>query len=202
MKSTKDFYNKIAHEMASEWYGNDTMLPCHRNFISRFPEKPRILDLCCGAGYESMRMRSLGAEVVGIDFSEESIKIARTKNPDIMFYIGDMLEDFSYAGVFDGVAVLAGLIHIPNEKLRRAFLNISQVLKDDGLLLAVVVDGTGKLEKKSFVTIDGEEYDREFYAHTKKELVDYTKGIFEFVDEIPSDSSAWKNYIFKKSDNI
>lgn len=56
------------------------------------------MDLCCGAGYESRRIADLGYEAVGIDFSEESIKIARQKNPSISFYQEDMLCDYSYIG--------------------------------------------------------------------------------------------------------
>ena len=50
-----------------------------KKFIELFDTTPRILDAGCGAGYESMRLASLGAEVIGIDISEESFNIARKK---------------------------------------------------------------------------------------------------------------------------
>jgi 2-polyprenyl-3-methyl-5-hydroxy-6-metoxy-1,4-benzoquinol methylase len=85
MKGVKDFYNKTANEWAKEWYSNETMLPLLKKFRELFDIKPRILDAGCGAGYESMRLACLGAEVVGIDISEESINIARIKNPKCHF---------------------------------------------------------------------------------------------------------------------
>lgn len=199
MKNTKDFYNKTAIEWADKWYQDETMLPCLKEFISKFDKEPIILDLCCGAGYESMRMHQIGAEVIGIDFSEASIKIAKERNTDIEFYVDNMLNDYSYIGKVDGIAVIAGLIHLENEQLERAFRSMQTVLSDSGLVLIVVKEGTGKREQQSFVTIDNEDYDRNFIAHTLDELCFYSNGILEFVEEIlPDDMDAWKRYLFKK----
>jgi SAM-dependent methyltransferase len=198
MKNIKDFYDKTAAEWADKWYADESMLPCLKEFVSKFPHTPTILDLCCGAGYESYRMKKLGAEIVGIDFSEVSVKIARERNSDIEFHVEDMLNDYSYIGKFDGIAVIAGLIHIPNEKLSKAFISMSQVLNIDGLILLVVRDGTGKRAQQSYVTIDCEDYDREFYAHTLDELKEYSNGMFTFVEEIlPDREDPWKRYLFK-----
>ena len=58
----------------------------------------RFLDLCCGAGYNSKHIQNSGYEVVGLDFSEESLVIAREKNPSITFYNDNLLNDYSYIG--------------------------------------------------------------------------------------------------------
>lgn len=199
MKNTKDFYNKTALEWANKWYENEASLPYLREFINYLPSNPCVLDLCCGAGYESMRMKKLGANVTGLDFSEESIRIAKERNPDVKFIVEDMLNDYSYLGKFDGCAVIAGLVHIPNEKLSKVFEQISRVLNDNGILFVGVRDGVGKSAKSSFTTIDGEEYDRDFYLHTLEELKLYSLEKFDFISEITIDKeSSWKYYIFKK----
>lgn len=73
------------------------------------------------------------------------------------------------------------------------------VLSDSGLILIVVKEGTDKREQQSFVTIDNEDYDRNFIDHTLDELCFYSNGILEFVEEIlPDDMDAWKRYLFKK----
>ena len=77
IKGIKDYYNVTADIWAEDWYPNETMLPLLKKFISLFPQNPQILDAGCGAGYESMRLFNLGAEMVGIDISEKSIEIAR-----------------------------------------------------------------------------------------------------------------------------
>lgn len=199
MKDTKDFYDKTAMEWADKWYEDEALLPYLTEFISCLPQNPRILDLCCGAGYESMRMQRLGADVTGVDFSEESIRIAKERNPNIRFIVEDMLNDYSFLGKFDGCAVIGGLVHLPNEKLEKAFEMISKVLYDSGFLFAVVKDGTGKNSKSSYKSIDGEDYDRDFYLHSLEELKLYSIGKFDFVEEIfPNEDSSWKYYILKK----
>lgn len=199
MGNTKDFYNKTASEWADKWYEDESLLPYLREFFNYLPKNPRVLDLCCGAGYESMRMKKLGADVIGLDFSQESIKIANERNLDIKFVVEDMLNDYSYLGRFDGCVVIAGLIHISNEKLSKAFEQIYNVLNNDGFLFIVVKEGTGKNEKSSYTTIDGEEYDRDFYLHTIEELKLYSSGKFDFFRELLFEKeSLWKYYIFKK----
>ncbi len=199
MKSIKDYYNKTCSKWAEEWYPKDDMLLYLKHFINKLPKYPKILDLCCGAGYESMRMNNLGAKVIGLDFSEESIKIAKEKNPDIDFFVGDMLQDFSYLRQVDGIVISAGLVHLPNEKLRLAFKNCWNILKPNGSMLLVVRDGSGKRSQQSYVTIDGENYDREFYAHSLQELMEYSTGLFKFdVEILPNENDFWKKYIFQK----
>jgi SAM-dependent methyltransferase len=199
MKDTKDFYNKTASEWADKWYEDEALLPYLKEFINYLPQNPRVLDLCCGAGYESMRMKKLGADVIGLDFSEESIRISKERNPDTKFIVEDMLNDYSYLGKFDGCAVIAGLIHIPNEKLPKAFEQIDKVLSSDGFIFIAIKDGTGKSVKSSYTTIDGEDYDRGFYLHTLEELKLYSLGKFNFVKELLFDrDSIWKYYIFRK----
>lgn len=200
MKNTKDFYDKTAKEWADKWYEDDTMIPYLREFFSYLPQNPRVLDLCCGAGYESMRMQKLGAEVTGVDFSEESISLAKEKNQGINFVVEDMLNDYSYLGKFNGCAVIAGLVHLPNEKLAKAFDMIGKVLHEDGFLFLAIREGTGKNLKSSYTSIDGEDYDRDFYLHTLEEMKIYSYGRFNFVKEIlPDEESLWKYYIFKKA---
>jgi len=199
IRNVQDYYDKTAHEWAEKWYNDDAMLPLLSEFMKELPCKPRMLDLCCGAGYESMRMARLGADVVGIDFSGECIRIARDRNPEILFYEDDMLCDYGYIGKVDAVVCIAGLVHLPVDKLRKAFERMGAVLKDGGQALFIVREGIGRQSGASDVVVDGELYDREFFAHTREELSQEGKGIFVFKREIPDEEpSIWKNYVFQK----
>lgn len=199
MKGVREYYDRMAMEWADRWYGDDTMLPLLRRFLSVLPAQPRVLDLCCGAGYESMRMASLGAEVVGLDLSGESIAIARARNPQLSFHVGDMLEDYAALGPVDGVICIAGLVHLTKEQLPLAFRRMADAMKSGARALLVVRDGEGRLAKQSDVVIDGESYDRAFYAHTLQELKDAAQDLLLYECEVPGDEpSPWRNYIFKK----
>lgn len=72
----KLFYDLTAKKTADEWYKEEILMPTIQDFMKLLPKNPRVLDLGCGPGHESMRLNRAGAKVVGIDFSEECIAIA------------------------------------------------------------------------------------------------------------------------------
>ncbi|WP_336022174.1 class I SAM-dependent methyltransferase [Halobellus salinisoli] len=68
----------------------------------------RILDLGCGTGHLTDRIADAGAEVVGIDQSEEMIETARETYPDLAFRRADA-RDFVVEEPFDAVFSNAAL---------------------------------------------------------------------------------------------
>ena len=199
MFGTMDYYDKAAAEWAERGYAQGSELECLSDFLNMLPEGARVLDLCCGAGYESRRIADLGYEAVGIDFSEESLKIARQKNPAISFYQEDMLCDYSYIGAVDAIIVIAGLVHVETEKLPLAFKQMYKVLKEDGKLLVSIREGIGKMEDRSLCEIEGVQYDRNFIAHTLEELKKAAEGLFSYQCEMKSNMQVWKNYVFSRT---
>lgn len=89
MDDTKLFYDLTAKETADQWYGIDLLKPSIDDFVSLVPPNPRVLDLGCGPGHETMRLASTGAKVVGIDYSEKCIQIARERCPQCRFEVMD-----------------------------------------------------------------------------------------------------------------
>ena len=197
MKNTIEYYDDSAEKWAEEWYNNESVLPYLKHLMTLLHKNPTVVDLCCGAGYESMRLKNLGAKVIGLDLSKNSIKIAKERNPEISFYVQDMLKDYSYVGKVDGLICVAGLIHLENDKLPLAFQNMHNILKDNAYTLIVVREGSGKRKESSLVSYNGIDYDRNFICHTIEELVTYSKGYFEFVEKL-EDQGDWRYYIFKK----
>ena len=108
MRGTREYYDKTAAEWAENGYGDGAYLPCLNEFLSLLPPGGRVLDLCCGAGYETGRIRARGFEALGLDFSGGSLSIARARNPDIPFFQGDMLGDYSQVGMVDGILLSGG----------------------------------------------------------------------------------------------
>jgi ubiquinone/menaquinone biosynthesis C-methylase UbiE len=91
----------------------------------------KALDLCCGEGYYSRRLKALGYDVYGVDISERMIELARRKARDITY----VCSDASNLGVFaDGSIDLTvcgmALMDAPNwEEIVR---EVYRVLKHDG----------------------------------------------------------------------
>lgn len=198
MLGTAEYYNKTASEWADRGYAEDAEPPFLRRYLSLLPPGGRVLDLCCGAGYESWRVRQLGFAPVGLDLSAGSLAIAREKNPDIPFYQGNLLEDYSYIGPVDGILCIAGLVHVENRDLPRAFRRMGEVLRPGGYALVTVREGTGRMERNSIAELDGETYDRNFIAHTLAELTGAMDGDFSYVEELETDMPIWHTYLFRK----
>lgn len=199
MKGVQEYYDKTAAEWAANGYDDQAYLPCLGEFLSLLPPGGRVLDLCCGAGYETGRIRERGFDALGLDFSGESLKIARERNPDIPFYQADMLGDYSQAvGMVDGILLSAGLVHVETADLPLAFARMAEVVRPGGLVLASIREGSGKLDEWSLREIDGEQYDRNFIAHTPDEVIGAAEGLFSYCRELPSDMPIWRQLLFRR----
>ena len=185
MKGVQEYYDKTAAEWAAEGYGDEAYLPCLDEFLSLLPPGGRVLDLCCGAGYETGRIRARGFEALALDFSAETLKIARQRSPGIAFYQGDMLEDYAHIGMVDGILLSAGLVHVETADLPRAFARMAAAVRPGGYVLASIREGRGRLEEWSLREIDGERYDRNFIAHTP---------------ELASDMPIWRQLLFRRTE--
>ena len=198
MRGTREYYDKTAAEWAENGYGDGAYLPCLDEFLSLLPPGGRVLDLCCGAGYETGRIRARGFEALGLDFSGESLKIARERNPDIPFYQGDMLEDYAHIGMVDGILLSAGLVHVEVADLPRAFARMAAVVRPGGYVLASIREGRGRLEEWSLREIDGERYDRNFIAHTPNEVMGAAQSWFSYCRELAFDMPIWRQLLFRR----
>ena len=199
MLGCRDFYDKTAERWAKNGYLVEAEPVCMGEFCALLPAGGRVLDLCCGAGYESFRLRRRGFQPVGLDFSGESLAIAREKNPGVPFFQGDMLESYAQVGPVDGIICIAGLVHVENPDLPIAFQRMGEVLKPGGYLLVSVRYGTGRMEERSVTEIDGQAYDRNFIAHNEEELRTAAGDGFALVREMPSDMRIWAYYLFQRN---
>ncbi len=196
------FYDKTAPRWAEKGYADEAEPVCMDRFCALLPAGGRVLDLCCGTGYESFRLRRRGFVPVGLDFSGGSLAIAREKNPGVSFYRGNMLEGYPQVGVVDVIICIAGLVHVETPDLPLAFQRMAEVLKPGGYLLASVRYGTGRMEERSVAEIDGQAYDRNFIAHNEEELRAAMGPAFAFVEELPSDLKIWAYYLFQKLEEV
>ena len=169
MDDTQRFYDLTAESTANEWYGNTVLLPTHRDFLSFLPHSPRILDLGCGAGYEAKRLSTLGAEVVGIDFSSECIRIASQRDPHDRFLQMDFYDISPALGTFHGVLAAGSLIHVPPERLSGMIHRIAGVLTSFGVLCAIVRDGVGQFV--SYPVVGSMKLERIVYRYQQQDLV-------------------------------
>jgi SAM-dependent methyltransferase len=196
------FYDLNAECIADEWYANNVLMPTIREFLTLLPDKPKILDLGCGPGYESMRLNGEGAEVLGIDFSPENIRIAQERCPQCHFIELDFRQLDDRWGIFDGVFASASLIHISPAELPAVLAKVAGVLRGHGKLLLIVRDGEGIRE--SWPEINGRRLRRVINLYSK-EMLESLATPFHLIREgyLAPDlvEAGWRCYIFEVAQN-
>lgn len=204
MKNVADYYNKTATGWSDEWLKEKKQSTILEKFYNCFAQvgtsRPRILDLGCGAGYDSKIINKLGARVVGIDLSEKLIDIAKTSVPSCKFFVGDINESMTKLGKFDGVLCLATIIHVDITKMKTVMQNIADVLKKGGLALVSCCDGIGKNYQKSYVYLDGTYYDKAVNDYNASELCAFAYPNLKLVDtwKFEDFADGWRYYVFMK----
>jgi trans-aconitate methyltransferase len=149
-----------------------------------------------------MRLNQAGANVLGIDFSEKCIDIARQRCPQCKFEVKDFrILDDAY-GRFEGVFACASLVHISPGELGDVLSNIKKVLVNGGYVAVVIVEGEGINEKLSLIEVGGKKLNRTFYLYTQNCLREEAeKAGLEYVREGYLDeklkNDGWRNYLFQ-----
>jgi len=162
------------------------------------------LDFGCGPGHESRRLASFGAEVTGIDYSTECIRIAKERCPECRFEIRDFRNLDDSLGPFDGIFASGSLIHLNHDELENVVSKISDILRKDGFCLMIIQDGKGINKEYSNIEVDGKILGRPVYCYTKNCLSGISEKYgLKLVKEGYLEKSLfkqnWRNYIFKKT---
>lgn len=122
--------------MQESWNHN---LHYHRLIIDVIaPDCQRGLDVGCGQGALTRRLRPLVPDVTGMDRDGRSIALARTRGqarfPDIRYVQADFLAESVKPGSFDLVTAVASLHHMDAEAALR---KMADVLRPGGVLVVV-----------------------------------------------------------------
>ncbi len=148
-------YNNIAKEFSAvhdigENSNQENRLAFYRH--TRFLRPGlRVLDLGCGDGLDLAYYKSLGADIFGIDASEELIKIARGRLPGDDIRVG-VFENLPYTDQFFDV-VLSKYALQTSPVLEPCFTEVNRVLKPGGTLVYLVTHPFRQFfEKKSCKT--------------------------------------------------
>jgi len=171
----RDTYNKIAADWHKEHQGDDWWIEGTDKFISFLKPGNLVLDVGCGGGTKSKYLIERGLKVVGLDFSDRLIRIARREVPQAEFRVMDMYDAGNLDQEFEGIFAQASLLHIPKKDMPNVLHTLVSKLKHNGLLY-VVVKGVrpGKPEEETKEEHNyGYPYQRFFSYYSMDELVHY-----------------------------
>jgi SAM-dependent methyltransferase len=154
-----------------------------------------ILDIGCGSGRDLLWLKNRGFSVTGLERSPELAGFAR-KNSGCRVIEGDFTSfDFSTIRA-DAVILIGALVHIPHSDFAAVLRRIAEALKENGLMLITVKEGTGKAEGA-----DG----RIFYLFQREELEAILASLgFRFLGfsrglSKTGTGEVWLKYLLKKN---
>jgi ubiquinone/menaquinone biosynthesis C-methylase UbiE len=149
-KSIRESYDRVAAEYAIRIFNELQHKPLDRDLLARFAKEVRdgqICDLGCGPGHVSRYLRSLGANVFGLDLSPQMVRQARKLSPDISFREGNMAALNLPAGALAGIAAFYAIVNIPEKSLPLVFREMRRVLQPGGRLFLAFHKGTESVHR-------------------------------------------------------
>ena len=145
---------KLYSELAWTWevLVSEEEYPVETNFVKNTIRKHKktsggeILDVGCGAGHHDLFLKDNYA-VVGVDGSEKMLELARKRNPDLAYHLGDV-RTFQLNRKFDLVMAMDMIqYNVTYTDLEKALKNLWGHLKPGGLLLFYLENIKDKFEQ-------------------------------------------------------
>lgn len=95
-------------------------------------DNPTVLEIGCGNGRDAQEILRHTNNYLGVDVSEELIRLAEQKVPNGQFVVAD-IEEYIMPTDLDAVFAFASLIHVPKESLKKILQSIYDSLDFDGV---------------------------------------------------------------------
>ncbi|GAB3437571.1 class I SAM-dependent methyltransferase [Actinophytocola sediminis] len=146
-----DYADTFADELSGKPFDRD-LLDAFADAVAQ-PASGRvlgpILDVGCGpAGhvtrYLADRLDQTVVRVEGIDLSPVAVGEARRRNPDLLFWVGDLRELPANDQALAGIVAFYSVVHLPRAEWPAAFAELRRALVPGGLLLVAVHGGAGE----------------------------------------------------------
>lgn len=96
-----------------------------------------VLDLGCGTGKLTRRLKAKGYDMIGIDNSEDMLSIAREKSDDSILYLMQDMREFELYGTVGAVISICDCVNYITEKdeLLEVFKLVNNYLEKDGIFI-------------------------------------------------------------------
>lgn len=175
----KDTYNRIAEDWFRDHHQDTWWVEGTEKFVSFLKPGASVLDIGCGAGVKSKWLLNKGLKVMGGDFSENMVNIAKREVPGATFRVMDIKHLGEVDGTFDGVFAQAVLLHIPKTEAAAVIAGLKRKLNSGGYLYIAVKEKRpeGKEEEILVEEDYGYKYERFFSYFTLPEIQKYLTDI-------------------------
>ena len=135
----KEIVKEALNKIAKDYYTVRDMFDNSKEierFVKLLPINGKILDVGCGGGIPATKyLVDSGFDVVGIDFSDNMLNLARKNVPNATFWKKDMTKLDFKDNSFDGIVAFYSIIHVPKELHSSLFRSFQGILKNGGVML-------------------------------------------------------------------
>ena len=115
---TIETYQKSAKELAKKFDSQGARIYDIKEVFDLVnKDNPVVLEIGCGNGRDAFEILRYTNNYLGVDISQELIKLAMEKNPGAKFKLAD-IEDYAFLENLDIIFAFASLIHVPKENLK------------------------------------------------------------------------------------
>ena len=180
-KIVKDDYNAIADTYAKCYSEIEYCKAYIDEFIASLAGK-KVLDIGCGAGQITDYLTQRGIGAIGIDFSEELLKIAKQNFPNSKFILADIC-DYEQKEQVDGIITKDVLFHLSDENLIQVLQKFRRMLKPNGNL-CIIMDMPKEAGEQIFVEELDDKYQIYYNYLTPEKLKDLLEKTGFNIDNI------------------
>ncbi|MEM8697008.1 MAG: class I SAM-dependent methyltransferase [Pseudomonadota bacterium] len=143
--ATRGIYERQARTWDRERPRSLYEKPWLDRFAARIAPGGRLLDLGCGAGDPvGAYFIAQGFELIGIDYSEAMIDLARERYPEAEWRVQDM-RTLDLNGSFDGIFSWDGFFHLTVDEQRTVLPDLADRVRNGGAMLLSVGPGEGEV---------------------------------------------------------
>ncbi|MBA4388133.1 MAG: class I SAM-dependent methyltransferase [Verrucomicrobia bacterium] len=156
----------------------------------------RVLELCCGDGFNAKHFYSLrSTSVVACDFDPKIIQTANRKNsaPNVTFLVADIRTSMP-EGVYENIVWDASIEHFTEEEIAGIIRNIKRRLAPNGVISGhTVVERTDGVKQLSY---------HEYEFKSKEDLLRFFQPYFRNVSVFETVYPKRHNLYFWASDSV
>lgn len=135
----RESYDRIARRYADRFLRELDHKPLDRMLLDHFAAELRgrgvVADLGCGPGQIARYLHDRGVSAIGVDLSDQMVRLAREAHPGIEFRGGTMLALEAEDGAWAGITAFYAIVHFEPAELPITFREMLRVLRSGGLLL-------------------------------------------------------------------
>jgi SAM-dependent methyltransferase len=159
-REVKNCYDRTAKEYAEKFLTGLDGKPFDRNILDRFsemlPAGSLIYDFGCGSGQTTKYIHDKERHaIIGLDFSENTVQLAKRNFDEIEFIVDDMLNSRMNSSSADGILAFYAVVHFTYIEIEQVLKEWLRLLKPHAICLFSFHVGEEIIEAVDFLGVSG-----------------------------------------------